>query len=242
MLTVFKKEIRSFFSHATGYIIISIFLLLNGLFLWVIPGEYNIAESGYANVEGLFSLAPWMFLFLCPAITMNMITGEKQNGTWELLITKPLKLSSIILGKFLAVWSVVLLAIFPALVYFFSVYFIAEPVGNVDTGAFMGSFLGLIFLAAIYLAIGFFSSAISPNQIVSFLVAVVLSFLMFYGFELFATMFSAGDNAWNFSNLGINAHYKSISRGVIDFADLIYFAVITSLFLYGAWFFARKKR
>ncbi len=241
MLSVLRKEINSFFSQITGYIVIVIFLILNGLFLWVIPGEYNIPDGGYSNFDGLFSLAPWIFLFLCPAITMNIIAGEKQSGTWELLLSKPLRLISIINGKFLAAWIVVIFALIPSLILYFSVYYMAEPVGNVDTGAFVGSFLGLIFLAAVYVSIGVFSSAISPNQIVSFLVAVIISFLLFYGFELFSSLISSGENAFSFANFGINAHYKSISRGVIDFVDLIYFAVITAFFIYGAWLFARKK-
>ncbi len=241
MFTVLNKEIRSFFSYPTGYIILGIFLIINGLFLWVIPGEYNVLENGYANVDGLFSLAPSLFLFLCPAITMNLITAEKQTGTWELLITKPLSVKSIILGKFFAVWVVVVLTILPSLVYFFSVFLIAEPIGNVDTGAFVGSFFGLILLSGIYLSIGLFASSISSNQIVSFLIAVVISFLLFYGFELFAMLFKAGEKAWSFMNLGINSHYKSISRGVIDLDDLVYFFVGTSFFLSGAWFFVRKK-
>lgn len=241
MFTVLNKEIRSFFSHPTGYIILGIFLIINGLFLWVIPGEYNVLENGYANVDGLFSLAPWLFLFLCPAITMNLITAEKQTGTWELLITKPLSVKSIILGKFFAVWIVVVLTILPSLIYFFSVFLIAEPIGNVDTGAFVGSFFGLILLSGIYLSIGMFASSISSNQIVSFLIAVVISFLLFYGFELFAMLFTAGETAWSFMNLGISWHYKSISRGVIDLDDLVYFFVGTSFFLSGAWFFAQKK-
>ncbi len=241
MYTVFRKEIRTFFSHTSGYIIIGLFLLLNGLFLWIIPGEYNIPDGGYASLDGLFSLTPWMFLFLCPAITMNTITGEKQSGTWELLLSKPLKIISIIMGKFFAVWFVVFLALLPVLVYFISVYIIAEPLGNVDTGAFAGSFFGLVLLAGVYLSIGIFSSSISDNQIVSFLIAVVICFMLFYGFELFSSMFTSGEKVWNFQNLGINAHYKSISRGVIVFFDVIYFVVLTSFFLYFSWLFTRRK-
>jgi ABC-2 type transport system permease protein len=241
MFTVLNKEIRSFFSHPTGYIILGIFLTINGLFLWVIPGEYNVLENGYANIDGLFSLAPWLFLFLCPAITMNLITAERLTGTWELLITKPLSVKSIIFGKFFAVWIVVVLTILPSLIYFFSVLLIAEPIGNVDTGAFVGSFFGLILLSGIYLSIGIFASSISANQILSFLIALVISFLLFYGFELFAMLFTAGEKAWNFMNFGINSHYKSISRGVIDLDDIVYFFIGTSFFLSAAWFFARRK-
>jgi ABC-2 type transport system permease protein len=149
MFSIFKKELRTFFSNATGYIVIGIFLILSGLFLWVIPGEYNILDNGYANVDGLFYLAPWLFLFLCPAVTMRFFAEEKQTGTWELLVTKPLSKLQIALGKYLSGLVLVTLALVPTLLYYFSVSYLAEPVGNVDSGAFWGSFIGLFFLAAV---------------------------------------------------------------------------------------------
>jgi ABC-2 type transport system permease protein len=176
MFSVFKKELRTFFSNATGYIVIGIFLLLTSLFLWVIPGEFNILDAGYANVDGLFYLAPWLFLFLCPAVTMRLFAEEKQTGTWELLITKPISKLQIATGKYLAGWLLVIIALLPTLLYYFSVSYLAEPMGNVDSGAFWGSFIGLIFLSGVYVAIGLFASSLSNNQIVSFVVAVVLSF------------------------------------------------------------------
>lgn len=164
MFSILKKELRAFFSNATGYIVIGIFLILTGLFLWVIPGEYNILDAGYANVDGLFYLAPWLFLFLCPAVTMRLFAEEKQTGTWEFLTTKPLSKFQIVLGKYFAGWVLVLLALLPTLLYYSSVSYLAEPVGNVDSGAFWGSFIGLVFLAAIYVAIGTFSSSLSNNH------------------------------------------------------------------------------
>lgn len=232
MFSIFKKELRTFFSNATGYIVIGIFLLLTSLFLWVIPGEYNILDGGYANVNGLFVLAPWFFLFLCPAITMRFFAEEKQSGTWELLITKPLQKYEIVLGKYLAGWILVLFALLPTILYYLSVSYLAEPQGNVDVGAFWGSFIGLVFLAAIYVAIGTFSSSLSGNQIISFIVAVVLSFFFFYGFDLLSSFFNSGESIQLFQNLGINAHYKSISRGVIDSRDLLYFIVVSMVFLW----------
>jgi ABC-2 type transport system permease protein len=231
MFSVFKKELRAFFSNATGYIVIGIFLMLNGLFLWVIPGEYNILTSGYANVDGLFYLAPWLFLFLCPAVTMRFFAEEKQTGTWELLVTKPLSKTQIVLGKYFAGWLLVALALVPTLLYYFSVSYLAEPVGNVDSGAFWGSFIGLFFLAAVYVAIGLFSSSLSNNQIISFVVAVVLSFFLYYGFEALISFFTSGKSIQLLESLGIHAHYKSMSRGVIDSRDVLYFVVLTSGFL-----------
>ena len=231
MISIFRKELRSFFSNATGYIVIGIFLLLTGLFLWVIPGQYNIIDAGYANIDGLFYLAPWLFLFLCPAVTMRLFAEEKQTGTWELLVTKPLSRLQLVLGKYLAGWVLVTLALLPTLIYYFSVSYLAEPVGNVDSGAFWGSFIGLFFLAGVYVAIGTFSSSLSNNQIISFVVALVLSFFFYYGFDLLASFFTSGQAIQYLESIGINSHYKSMSRGVIDSRDVIYFVSVSVIFI-----------
>lgn len=231
MFSIFNKEIKSFFGSLTGYIVVGIFLILTNLFLWVIPGEYNIPESGYANVEGLFTIAPWLFLFLCPAISMRAFAEEKQSGTWELLITKPLSKWQIVLAKYFAGLTVVLIALIPTILNYFVVSYLAEPAGNVDSGAFWGSFIGLIFLAAIYMAIGVFSSSLSNNQVISFVLAVVISFFLFYGFDLLTSFFNEGNIIGFIENTGINAHYKSISRGVIDSRDVVYFVVVSYIFL-----------
>lgn len=231
MLSILKKELRTFFSNATGYIVIGIFLLLTGLFLWVIPGQYNILDAGYANVDGLFYLAPWLFLFLCPALTMRLFAEEKQTGTWELLITKPISTTQIVLGKFFAAWILVSLSILPSLVYYFSVAYLSEPIGNVDSGAFWGSYIGLFFLSAIYVAIGALASSLSKNQIIAFVVAMTLSFSFYYGFELLASFVSEGATIQIIESIGVHSHYKSMSRGVIDSRDLVYFSFITIGFL-----------
>jgi len=231
MISIFRKELRSFFSNATGYIVIGIFLLLTGLFLWVIPGQYNIIDAGYANVDGLFYLAPWLFLFLCPAVTMRLFAEEKQTGTWELLVTKPLSRLQLVLGKYFAGWVLVALALLPTLIYYFSVSYLAEPIGNVDSGAFWGSLIGLFFLAGVYVAIGTFSSSLSNNQIISFVVALVLSFFFYYGFDLLASFFTSGQAIQYLESIGINSHYKSMSRGVIDSRDVIYFVGVSVVFI-----------
>jgi len=241
MFSIFRKELRSFFSNATGYIVIGIFLLLTGLFLWIIPGEFNILDSGYANIDGLFYLAPWLFLFLCPAVTMRLFAEEKQTGTWELLTTKPLSKLQIVLGKYFAGWVLVSLALLPTLIYYFTVVYLAEPIGNVDSGAFWGSFIGLFFLAAVYVAIGTFSSSLSNNQIVSFVVAVVLCFFFYYGFDLLASFFTSGQSIQLLETIGIHAHYKSMSRGVIDSRDLLYFVVLSVGFLSATVWRIKKK-
>lgn len=232
MISIFKKELRSFFNNATGYIVIGIFLVLTGLFLWVIPGSFNILDSGYANVDGLFYLAPWLFLFLVPAICMRFFAEEKQTGTWELLLTKPLTEWQIVLGKYLAGLVLVLLALLPTLIYYVTVSCLAQPVGNVDSGQFWGSFIGLFFLAVVYVAIGTFSSSFSKNQIIAFIAALVLSFFFYYGFDVLTGFFTSGVQMQFIENLGIHAHYKSMSRGVIDSRDVVYFLVLGTLFLF----------
>ncbi|MDD2286794.1 MAG: gliding motility-associated ABC transporter permease subunit GldF [Paludibacter sp.] len=233
MLTaIIKKEINTFFSSLMGYIVIAVFLIATGLMLWVIPGQYNIIDAGYAHVDGLFVLAPWLFLFLCPAITMRAIAEERQNGTWDLLITRPVGVSRIVAGKFLASWLLVIIALLPTILFYISVYYIAEPFGNVDSGAFWGSFAGLILLAGIYVAIGIFASSLSKNQVFAFIMTLSASFLLFYGFELISLFFQSGSTILLIENLGIHAHYKSISRGVIDSRDLTYFFFMSGLFIF----------
>ncbi len=231
MFSIFRKELSSFFSNATGYIVIGIFLLLTGLFLWVIPGEFNILNNGYANLDSLFVLAPWLFLFLCPAVSMRLFAEEKQTGTWELLITKPLGRWQLVLGKYFAGWVLVILALLPTILYYWSVAYIAEPAGNVDSGAFWGSFIGLLLLAAVYISIGTFASSLSKNQIVAFILALILCFFFYYGFDILSSFFSSGQTILNLRLFGIYEHYKSISRGVVDSRDLAYFLLVISIFL-----------
>ena len=232
LLPVLQKELKNYFSSLTAYVVIGIFLLATGLFLWVIPGTYNVIDTGYASVDGLFILAPWLFLFLCPAITMKSIAEEKQAGTWELLLTRPLSITNIVVGKFLAAWILVVLSILPSILYFVSVYFLAIPVGNVDIGAFAGSFMGLILISGVYISIGIMASSLVVNQMLSFIIALIFSFLMFYGFELTASFFSSGSVIFLLHNAGIHTHYQSISRGVIESGDLIYFFLLMILFLF----------
>ena len=231
MVTIFKKELKSFFSNITGYIVIALFVLANALFLWVLPGRWNVFDSGYASLDALFFLAPWLYLFLCPAITMKFFAEEKSEGTIELLLTKPLSRFDIVGGKALAGWVLVVIALLPSLIWYFSVYLLAEPMGNVDSGAFWGSWIGLLFLAMVYVAIGVFGSSLTSNQVVAFMVSAVISFALFYGFELIGSLFS-GETAYWLRQLGINEHYKSISRGVLDSRDLVYFIALTFGFIY----------
>jgi len=224
MIALFFKEIKSFFGSLTGYIAVIVFLLVTSLFMWVIPSnDLNILERGYADLETLFVMAPWVFLFLIPAVTMRVFSEEKKTGTMELLLTRPLADMQIILAKYMAGIVVVLVSLLPTLIYFVSVYQLGYPVGNIDTGGTWGSFIGLFFLASIYVGIGVFSSSLTDNQIVAFIIAVVLSFIFFIGFETISSLAGTGTLESFLVNLGINEHYKSMSRGVIDSRDIVYF-------------------
>jgi ABC-2 type transport system permease protein len=231
MLTLINKEIRSFLGSLIGYIVIVVFLTTIGLIMWVFPGGTNVLENGYANIDTLFYIAPWVFLFLVPAITMRLFAEESRTGTIELLLTKPLTDFQIVFAKYIAGFTLVLFSLLPTLVYFYSIYQLGNPVGNIDIGGTIGSYFGLLFLGGVFVAIGVFASAITNNQIISFLVAVFLCALTFFGFEQLSMleMFSEVDDV--VLKLGINEHYISMSRGVIDTRDVIYFFGIIGLFL-----------
>ncbi|MCB0409926.1 MAG: gliding motility-associated ABC transporter permease subunit GldF [Flavobacteriales bacterium] len=231
MLTLINKEIRSFLGSLIGYIVIAIFLTTIGLFLWIFPGETNVLDAGYATIDPLFYIAPWVFMFLIPAITMRLFSEESRTGTIELLLTKPLTDFQIVFAKYLAGFSLVLFSLLPTLVYFYSVYNLGSPVGNIDMGGTIGSYFGLLFLGSVFVAIGLFSSAITNNQIISFIVAVFLCFFTYIGFDSISSLKMLGPIDDLIIKLGINSHYISMSRGVIDTRDVIYFLGIISLFL-----------
>lgn len=227
MFAIFKKEINTFFASPIGYLVIGLFLGLNGVFLWLFKGESNILDYGFADLASFFLLAPWILLFLIPAVTMRSFADEKKQGTLELLLTKPITILNIVLGKYFGAFILILIAIFPTLIYVYTVYQLGNPIGNLDFGSTLGSYFGLLFLIAAYTAIGVFSSSLSDNQIVAFIIAVVICLMFYIGFESIADFTSS-----NFiEQLGMNTHYKSMSRGVIDTRDIIYFLSITSFFI-----------
>lgn len=232
MLTIYIREIRGFFSSLTGLLVLVVFLLLTSLFSWVFSGEMNILENGYATLDTLFALAPWVFLFLVPAISMRMFAEEKRSGTLELLYTRPVREIEIVTAKFLATWTLVILSLLPTLIFYISVYLLGSPPGNLDTGGTWGSYIGLLFLGGIYSAIGVFSSSLTENQIVAFILAVLFSFLFYLGFSFIASVASSGELANMIEKTGIDFHYQSVSRGVIDSRDLVYFLSVIFLFLF----------
>ncbi|MDP4259969.1 MAG: gliding motility-associated ABC transporter permease subunit GldF [Bacteroidota bacterium] len=230
MWAVCKKELRQFFSSLTGYIAIIVFLLLNGLLLFVFP-ETDILAFGYATLDKFFELAPWILLLLIPAITMRSLSDEFRMGTFELLQTAPLGRRRLVGGKYLASLIVVLIALLPTLVYFISIQRLTAQ-GGLDVGGAIGSYFGLAFLACVFTAIGTWCSSLTSNAVVAFIAAAFLCFLIYSGFGAISRLplFAAGADYY-IEMLGVDFHYRSISRGVIDSRDLVYFLSLILLFL-----------
>lgn len=236
MFAILKKEINSFFASPIGYLVIAVFLVLNGLFLWVFKGDFNILESGFAELTPFFLLAPWILVFLVPAVTMRSFSDEKKQGTLELLVTKPLSHFQIVLGKYIGALMLILFALLPTLLYMVALDNLKISANVLDYGSIIGSYLGLFFLIAAYTAIGLFASTLSDNQIVAFLSAVFLCFFFYFGFEGLSSL-----SAWPLETLGMEAHYNSMSRGVLDTRDLLYFISISVFFIALTQFNIQKK-
>ena len=232
MFAIFKREIQSFFTAPIGYLIVGLFLLLNGLFLWVFKGEFNIFDYGFADLSNFFLLAPWIFIFLIPAITMKSFSEERKLGTLELLLIKPISVWKVVLGKFWGTWVLCLIAIIPTFIYVFAISDLGAIPGNYDVGVVIGSYFGLFILISAYVSMGLFASTLSDNQIVAFIVGILLCFLLFNGFDAVSTLFSDGETQLLVQQLGAKAHFDSIARGVLDTRDLLYFISITLFFLY----------
>ena len=231
MLHIFYKEINTFFSSLIGYMVIGLFLVFMGLLLWVFP-DYSLLKYQVASLDALFEIAPLVFLFLIPAVTMRSFAEEQQSGTMELLLTRPLRDLEIVLGKFLACWLLVLFALLPTLLYYYTMHQLGAPPGNLDSGAIAGSYLGLALLAGAFTAIGMMASALTNNQIVAFVLAVFLCFVFYWGFDFISRLpVFLGKTDDLVQMIGIDYHYASISRGVLDSRDVLYFLSIMAAFL-----------
>lgn len=229
MKSILLREIKSFFGSPIGYLVIAIFLLLNGLFLWVFDGDFNILNSGFADLAPFFTLSPWILIFLIPAVTMRSFSDEKKQGTIELLMTKPISIREIVAGKFFGSFLLIVIAIIPTFIYVYIISTLGLPEGNIDMGSTIGSYFGLLFLIGGYTAIGIFTSTLSENQIVAFILSVFLCFLFYFGFEGLASF--SKDFADLIAAFGMDFHFKSMSRGVLDTRDILYFTSIAVLFL-----------
>ena len=231
MIALFRKEISQFFGSLTGLLTIVLFLLVNALFLWIFSGDFNLLDFGFANMDSFFMLSPIIFLIFIPAICMRLFSEEFRSGTMENLLTKPIALWNVVFSKFLAANVLVLIAIFPTLIYFFSIYFLGETIGNLDIGGIMGSYLGLFMLSSAFIGIGVFASSISPNQVVAFLIAIVCNAIIYYGFDVLSSVSILQNWDLYISNLGIASHFSRMSKGVIDSRDILYFLSVCFLFL-----------
>jgi len=229
MRVLVLKEVRGFLGSLIGQVVVVVFLLLTGLFLWVFPN--NILDTGYADLAPLFFIAPWVFLFLVPAVTMRSFSEERRTGTIELLLTKPLTEMQLVLAKYIAAVILIIFALLPTLVYWYSLNELAMPKGNLDTGGIIGSYIGLLLLACCFGAIGVFASSITENQVVAFMIAVFLCFFLYLGFDLIASFDAFGVLEGPIKAIGIQDHYASLSRGVVDLRDVLYFLGAIAVFL-----------
>ncbi len=230
MFTILRKELNAFFSSLTAYVIIGFFLLLMGLWMWVFP-DTNVLDGDYADMQIFFRSSPYLFMFLVPAITMHTFTEEKSVGTLEMLLTTPLSLAQIILGKYFANLIIILLILLFTSTYYFSVYHLGSPPGNVDTAAVVGAYMGLMLLAAVFTAVGILASSLTERQIVAFLLGVLLCVLLYQGFDAWTTLQTWKSYSLLIAQISIHYHYEALSRGVIDTRDLLYFFSTTIIFL-----------
>jgi gliding motility-associated transport system permease protein len=231
MISIAKKELRQFFSGLTGYITIILFVVVNGLYLFVLK-DSNIFDFGYATLDKFFDLAPWIFIFLVPALAMRSLSEEYKTGTFEILQTRPLTKWQITLGKYFAVLTVVLTALLPSLLYVFTIHSLSAA-GGIDGGGIAGSYIGLIFLAAVFAAISIWCSGLTSNAVIAFLLGAFASLIFYFGFSALSKLpVFTGNADYYIEMLGIDFHYRSISRGVVDTRDLIYFLSIIFLFLF----------
>lgn len=232
MVNLIKREISSFFSSLAGYVVISVFLIATGLFLWLIPGQNNILESGYADLSPFFNIAPQLYLFLVPAICMKLFSEEKKSGTLDLLLTRPISNITIVISKFMAALIMVVITLIPTVIYAYSVYHLASPVGSIDMGLIWGSYIALIFLSTIYIAVSLFASSLSANQIVSFITGMTLCFLMYTGIDFLSALPFLSDWQNEISFMGIGSHYTPMARGIIDSRDISWFIVVSAIFIF----------
>lgn len=231
MWAIWRREWNGFLNSLVAYIAMVVFLLITGLFMWVFP-DYSVLEFGYAQLDQLFVIGPWVLMFLVPAVTMRFFSEEKRSGTSELLFTRPVSTTGVVMGKFLAGWALVMFSVLPTLCYVITLYYLAEPVGNVDLGGIAGSYLGLVLLGGVFAGIGTWASAVTEHPVVSFVLGVFLCFFLYAAFDSLRFLPLPNTVLLFIEQLGIGAHFESMSKGVVDLRDLVYFGSVTSFFLF----------
>ncbi len=230
MLAIYRKEVNSYLNSLIAYVVIAVFLTGTGLLMWVFP-DTSVLTYGFADLSTLFTLGPYVFMFLIPAITMRSFAEERKAGTMELILTQPVTDWQLVLGKYLAAWTVVVLAVVPTLIYYFSVYQLGNPVGNLDSAGIFGSYIGLTLLGGVFTAIGTLASSLTENQVIAFILAVFLCFFLYTGFSSLAGLKMWDDSALVVEKFGILHHYDAMSRGLIDSRNLLYFGTVTIIML-----------
>lgn len=242
MIALFKKELWSYFGNWSAWLIIGAFSLIGSLFLFFFENDSNIFDIGTASLQSYFVLAPWLLMFIIPAVSMKTLAEEQQSGTLNWLFSQPIKISEIIRGKFLAVWLVGVLCIIPSLVYLYTIYILGVPIGNIDWGATLGSYFGLILLIAAFSAVGILASSLSQNHIMAYLLGVFLCFFFYFGIEQLASYKLLGGADYFLSNIGFYQHFIAFTRGLIDTRDVFYFLLVVGICLFLAQIFVEKKK
>ena len=242
MFALFKKELWTYFGNWSAWLIIGAFSLIGTLFLFFFENDSNIFDIGSATLQSYFVLVPWLLMFIIPAISMRTLAEEEQSGTLQWLFSQPIKISEIVLGKFLAVWLVGILCLLPSLIYLYTVYVLGVPEGNIDLGATFGSYIGLIILIAAFSAVGILASSLSKNQIMAYLLGVFLSFFLYFGIEQLASYKLLGGADYILSNIGFYQHFLAFTRGLIDTRDIFYFLLVIGICLFLAKIFVEKKK
>ncbi|MGC4130579.1 MAG: ABC transporter permease subunit [Bergeyella sp.] len=242
MFAIIKKELWSYIGNWSAWIIIGAFSLIGALFLFFFENSYNIFEIGSATLQSYFALAPWILMFIIPALSMKTLAEEQQNGTLSWLFSQPLRISEIVTGKFISVWLIGILCIIPSLVYYYTVYVLGVPEGNIDSGATIGSYIGLILLIASFASIGILASALSSNQIMAYLLGVFICFIMYFGTEQLASYKLLGGADFILQNIGFYQNFMSFTRGLVDTGSILYFVFVVVCCLFGAVYFVEKKK
>lgn len=242
MLAIFKKELWTYFGNWTAWMIMAGFVVVTGLFLFFFENQFNFFEIGSASMQSYFVLVPWLLLFIIPALSMKSLAEEQQNATLQWLFSQPIKIQNIVLGKFLSVWLIGILCLFPSLIYVFSLYELGVPTGNLDLGMSIGGYVGLILLIGAFSAIGILASSISSNQIMAYLVGVLMCFILYFGIEQLASYKLLGGFDYILQNIGFYYHFMAFTRGLIDTRDVFYFILVMAVCLFLAKILVEKKK
>jgi len=227
VISIFRKEVAGFLNSLIGYMVISVFLTGIGLMMWVFP-QTNVLDYGFAELGTLFGLAPYVFMFLIPAICMKFFAEEQKSGTIEILYTRPVTDLQVILGKYFAGLFLVIFSLLPTLIYYYSIHELGSPKGNLDSAGIMGSYIGLLLLGSFFTALGVFASSITENQIVAFILGAFLCFIFYDGIAAMASLGAIGSAGHFIEQLGVVYHYNALSRGLMDSRDILYFLSITA--------------